>query len=65
MPPVHVSGHASAEELKLMLMLVKPRFFIPIHGTYRHLHRHAKIAEQIWRRGGRSLNRRNRRRYSL
>ena len=45
-PPVHVSGHASAEELKLMLMLVKPRFFIPIHGTYRHLHRHAKIAEQ-------------------
>ena len=45
-PPVHVSGHVSAEELKLMLMLVKPRFFIPIHGSYRHLHRHAKIAEQ-------------------
>jgi ribonuclease J len=44
--PVHVSGHASAEELKLMMMLVKPRFFIPIHGDYRHLHRHAAIAEQ-------------------
>ncbi len=45
-PPVHVSGHASAEELKLMMMLIKPRFFIPIHGSYRHLHRHAQIAEQ-------------------
>ena len=45
-PPVHVSGHASAEELKLMLMLVKPRFFVPIHGSYRHLHRHAAIAEE-------------------
>jgi ribonuclease J len=45
-PPVHVSGHASAEELKLMMMLVKPRFFVPIHGSYRHLHRHAAIAEQ-------------------
>ena len=44
--PVHVSGHASAEELKLMMMLVKPRFFVPIHGDYRHLHRHAAIAEQ-------------------
>ncbi len=45
-PPVHVSGHASAEELKLMMMLVKPRFFVPIHGDYRHLHRHAAIADQ-------------------
>ena len=45
-PPVHVSGHASAEELKLMMMLVRPRFFIPIHGSYRHLHRHAAIARQ-------------------
>ena len=45
-PPVHVSGHASAEELKLMMMLIKPRFFIPIHGSYRHLHRHAKLAEK-------------------
>jgi ribonuclease J len=45
-PPVHVSGHASAEELKLMMMLIRPRFFIPIHGSYRHLHRHAAIATQ-------------------
>ncbi len=45
-PPVHVSGHASAEELKIMMMMTKPRFFIPIHGSYRHLHRHAKLAEQ-------------------
>jgi len=45
-PPVHVSGHASAEELKLMMMLVRPRYFIPIHGSYRHLHRHAAIATQ-------------------
>ena len=44
-PPVHVSGHASAEELKLMMMLTRPRFFIPIHGTYGHLHRHARLAE--------------------
>jgi ribonuclease J len=42
-PPVHVSGHASEEELKLVVTLVKPRFFIPIHGTYRQLHRHAKV----------------------
>jgi len=42
-PPVHVSGHASEEELKLVVTLVKPRFFIPIHGTYRQLHRHAKL----------------------
>jgi ribonuclease J len=45
-PPVHVSGHASEEELKLVVTLVKPRFFIPIHGTYRHLHRHAKVVEK-------------------
>jgi ribonuclease J len=42
-PPVHVSGHASEEELKLVVSLVKPRFFIPIHGTYRQLQRHAKL----------------------
>lgn len=46
-PPVHVSGHASEEELKLMITLVKPRFFIPIHGMYRQLYRHAKIAERL------------------
>ena len=44
-PPVHVSGHASEEELKLVVTLVKPRYFIPIHGTYRQLHRHAKVVE--------------------
>ena len=44
-PPVHVSGHASEEELKLVATLVKPRFFIPIHGTHRQLHRHAKVVE--------------------
>src|SRR5262250_313214 len=45
-PPVHVSGHASEEELKLVVTLVKPRYFIPIHGTYRHLHRHAKVVDK-------------------
>jgi ribonuclease J len=45
-PPVHVSGHASEEELKLVVTLVKPRYFIPIHGTYRQLHRHARLVEK-------------------
>ncbi|MCP5787139.1 hypothetical protein NL329_29920, partial [Klebsiella pneumoniae] len=45
-PPVHVSGHASEEELKLVVSLVKPRYFIPIHGTYRQLIRHAKLVEK-------------------
>ncbi len=45
-PPVHVSGHASEEELKLVVSLVKPRYFIPIHGTYRQLHRHARLVEK-------------------
>ena len=45
-PPVHVSGHASAEELKLMMMLTKPRFFVPIHGSFGHLHRHAMLANK-------------------
>jgi len=45
-PPVHVSGHASEEELKIVTTLVKPRYFIPIHGTYRQLHRHAKLVEK-------------------
>ncbi len=44
---VHVSGHASQEELKLMINLVKPQFFIPIHGEYRHLIHHAKLAEEV------------------
>ncbi|MCX7707548.1 MAG: ribonuclease J [Anaerolineae bacterium] len=45
--PVHVSGHASQEEQKLMLSLTRPRFFIPVHGELRHLHAHARIARQL------------------
>jgi ribonuclease J len=44
---VHVHGHASQEELKLLLNLVKPRFFVPIHGEYRHLSLHANLAQSI------------------
>lgn len=45
--PVHVSGHASQEEMKLLLHLVKPKYFIPIHGELRHLRQHAKIARAV------------------
>ena len=41
---IHVSGHASQEELRLMMNLVRPKFFVPIHGDYRHLKRHAELA---------------------
>ena len=44
---IHVSGHASQEEQKLLLQLVKPRYFIPVHGEYRHLFRHAALAHQL------------------
>jgi ribonuclease J len=44
---VHVSGHGSEEELKLMLSLVRPRYFVPIHGEYRQLAQHARIAERV------------------
>ncbi|MDD4779291.1 MAG: ribonuclease J [Tissierellia bacterium] len=44
---VHVSGHARREELKLMLTLLKPKFFIPVHGEYRHLMLHAKLAQEL------------------
>jgi ribonuclease J len=47
---VHVSGHGNEEELKLMISLVRPRFFIPIHGGYRQRARHARVAERL--RGG-------------
>jgi len=43
----HVSGHACQEELKLIHALVKPKFFIPVHGEYKHLRQHAKIAEKL------------------
>jgi ribonuclease J len=44
---VHVSGHASREELKLILNLVRPRWFLPVHGEYRHLVKHAQLAELV------------------
>ena len=44
---IHVSGHAFQEELKLMISLTKPKYFIPIHGEYRHLILHARLAEQV------------------
>lgn len=44
---IHVSGHAYQEELKMMMALTKPKFFIPLHGEYRHLSAHAKIAVQM------------------
>ncbi len=45
--PVHASGHAAQEELRLMLSLVRPRWFIPIHGERRHLQHHARLAEEV------------------
>jgi len=47
MAQVHVSGHACQEELKLMLSLTKPRYFIPVHGEYRHVYSHAALAEEL------------------
>ncbi|MDF2592733.1 MAG: putative hydrolase of the metallo-beta-lactamase superfamily [Clostridia bacterium] len=44
---IHVSGHACQEELKLMQALVRPKFFIPVHGEYKHLKLHAKLAENM------------------
>ena len=44
---IHVSGHASQEELRMMLHIIKPKFFIPIHGDYRHLKRHAELAATV------------------
>ncbi|HYI94618.1 MAG TPA: ribonuclease J [Bryobacteraceae bacterium] len=46
-PPVHVSGHASSEELKLVLNLVRPRYFIPVHGEYLQMSKHAKLAQHL------------------
>jgi len=44
---VHVSGHAAREELKMMLSIVRPKYFVPLHGEYRHLVRHAKLAQEM------------------
>ncbi len=44
---VHVSGHAAQEELKLVLNMVKPRYFVPVHGEYRQLWHHARLAEEV------------------
>jgi len=44
---VHVSGHASQDDLKLMLNLTRPRYFVPIHGEYRHLLAHARLAQSV------------------
>ncbi|MGD9568525.1 MAG: ribonuclease J [Sedimentibacter sp.] len=47
MTQVHVSGHARKEELKLMLTLLRPKFFMPVHGEYRHLMQHSKLAHEL------------------
>ena len=60
-PPVHVSGHASQEELKLIINLVKPQYFIPIHGEYRQLKLHAELAASMHGSVGQSVDDRKRR----
>jgi ribonuclease J len=55
MKHVHVSGHGSAEELKLMISLVRPRYFVPIHGEYRQLSQHARVAKRVMSGAGRTL----------
>ena len=44
---IHVSGHASSEELKIMLNITKPQYFVPIHGEYKHLVRHSQLAQEV------------------
>jgi len=50
-PPVHVSGHASAEELILIINLLRPRYFMPVHGEFRQLARHASLASHLHKTG--------------
>ena len=62
---IHVSGHASQEELKTMLQLTRPRYFVPIHGEYRHLVRHRRLAQDVGITGGKLFHSRRRRRLGM
>jgi ribonuclease J len=55
MKPVHVSGHGSEEELKLVLSLVRPKYFVPVHGEYRQLAHHRRVAERVTGNVGRTV----------
>jgi ribonuclease J len=55
MKHVHVSGHGSAEEAKLVLSLVRPRYFVPVHGEYRQLAQHGRVARRVMSGGGREI----------
>jgi ribonuclease J len=55
MKHVHVSGHGSEEELKLVLSLIRPRYFVPVHGEYRQLSQHARVARRVLAGAGRSV----------
>jgi ribonuclease J len=46
-PPIHVSGHGNAEELRLILNLVRPKYFVPVHGEYRQMSKHAQLAQHL------------------
>ena len=53
--PIHVSGHACKDELRVLHSLVKPKFFIPVHGEYRHLKKHTRLAEGLGMKAGTTL----------
>jgi ribonuclease J len=55
MKHVHVSGHGSAEEAKLMISLVRPKYFVPVHGEYRQLAQHARVARRVMSGGDRQI----------